>query len=100
MVQLSSFFFGFFSSFLAVKTFNLTKRIHPYFFNQSYLKSINSTTKKIAIISGSTDGLRKEFVNTLINNKFSLVVLGRSDIKLDNMRNEYFKKLQMNELFL
>lgn len=59
MVNFSSFIFGSFFSIIALKIGRFSYKVYPYFFNKSYINSTKKIDKKIAIISGSTDGLGK-----------------------------------------
>ncbi len=66
MVELLSFLLG---SAFGLITFKITKvvnKIYPYFLPFNHLPKYNNiNAKKIAIISGSTDGLGKAFAKKL-----------------------------------
>lgn len=78
MVEYFSFLFGCAFSLVSYKTFKVAKRIYPYFLGNSYLNKINPKSLNIAVISGSTDGLGKSFVERLHKNNFNVFLLGRS----------------------
>lgn len=65
MVEYFSFFIGCAFGLIGLKTIKVTKRVYPYLIKKSYLDSINPKSLNIAVISGSTDGLGKSFVQKL-----------------------------------
>ena len=85
MVEYFSFLFGCAFSLVSYKTFKIAKRVYPYLFGKSYLNSTNTKSLKIALISGSTDGLGKCFAQKLYKNNFNVFLLGRSEDKLSNV---------------
>jgi len=65
MVDPISFFLGSIFGLITFKTIKIVHKIYPYFINNNFINSSSITTNKIAIISGSTDGLGKAFTKKL-----------------------------------
>lgn len=89
MVEYFSFFLGGAFSLIGYKTIKIVNKIYPYIFGKSYLDTINPKSLKIAVICGSTDGLGKSFVQRLHKNNFNMILLGRSENKLQEVIKEF-----------
>jgi hypothetical protein len=59
MAHFSSFILGSVVGLIGLKISRLSYKAYPYFFNKSFINSTKKINKRIAIISGSTDGLGK-----------------------------------------
>lgn len=78
MVDTFSFICGSIFTLFTFKSAKVIYKIYPYLLPNNFFKLNKLNTKKIAIISGSTDGLGKSFANKLHKNNYSLILLGRS----------------------
>lgn len=87
MVEAFSLILGSFIGLAAIKTLKIVNRVYPYILSKSFLSTPKNNTLKIALISGSTDGLGKSFASKMFSNNFSLILLGRSESKLSKCKS-------------
>lgn len=92
MVDLLSLFVGSLTGLISYKMAKVIYKVYPYYLPSNLQFSArsfpNESIRRVAVISGSTDGLGKAFAKKMYGMNYDLILLGRNEAKIQALMKE------------